>query len=61
MDYVAHFRCEVVAFEAAARVAVTAETAPLVPSCPGWSVSDLIMHLGGVHRFLTRIIGERLE
>jgi hypothetical protein len=46
MDYVAHFRREVLAFEAAARVAVTAETAPLVPSCPDWAVSDLIMHLG---------------
>jgi mycothiol maleylpyruvate isomerase-like protein len=24
-------------------------TAP-VPSCPGWSVYDLVIHLGAVHR-----------
>ncbi|MDH6135736.1 uncharacterized protein (TIGR03083 family) [Kitasatospora sp. MAA4] len=60
MDYVAHFRREILAFEAAVRQAADADEAPLIPSCPGWSVSDLVVHLGGVHRFLHRLIGERL-
>ncbi|MBN6058547.1 maleylpyruvate isomerase family mycothiol-dependent enzyme, partial [Nonomuraea sp. RK-328] len=31
-----------------------------VPSCPGWSVADLIVHLGGVHRGLITVIQGRL-
>ncbi|MCX4524345.1 maleylpyruvate isomerase N-terminal domain-containing protein [Streptomyces sp. NBC_01551] len=27
---------------------------------PGWSVSDLVGHLGGVHRYLTRVLRGRL-
>jgi uncharacterized protein (TIGR03083 family) len=33
-----------------AAAASAGETAP-VPSCPGWTVADLIAHLGQVHRF----------
>nr|WP_055504299.1 maleylpyruvate isomerase family mycothiol-dependent enzyme [Nonomuraea pusilla] len=58
MDYVAWFHREVAAVEAAA-LSVTG-TAPEVPSCPGWSVSDLLVHLGGVHRWLAEIIRGRL-
>jgi uncharacterized protein (TIGR03083 family) len=61
VDYVAHFTREVTAFEAAARTAARAGTAPAVPSCPGWVATDLILHLGMVHRFLVRVIGERWQ
>jgi uncharacterized protein (TIGR03083 family) len=60
VDYIPHFRREILAFEAAVRRAADAEEAPLIPSCPGWSVSDLVAHLGVVHRYVTRIISERL-
>lgn len=34
-----------------------------VPSCPGWSVADLVTHLGGVHRWAAAIVlsGQRLQ
>jgi uncharacterized protein (TIGR03083 family) len=57
MDHIAHFEREVRAFEAAAR---RAAGAPLVPSCPGWSMADLVLHLGGVHRWLGHLIRERV-
>lgn len=59
MDYIPHFHREVLAFEAAAR-RVSGE-APLVPSCPDWSVADLVLHLGIVHRYVTRIFRERRQ
>jgi uncharacterized protein (TIGR03083 family) len=61
VDYVGHFRREVAAFEAAGRAAVGYEAAPVVPSCPGWVVTDLVLHLGMVHRFVARVIGERMQ
>jgi uncharacterized protein (TIGR03083 family) len=61
VDYVGHFRREVAAFEAAGRAAVGSEAAPVVPSCPGWVVTDLVLHLGMVHRFVARVIGERMQ
>ncbi|MEU6844780.1 maleylpyruvate isomerase family mycothiol-dependent enzyme [Streptomyces sp. NPDC046716] len=30
---------------------------PLVPGCPEWSVADLVLHLGTVHRQVARIAG----
>jgi uncharacterized protein (TIGR03083 family) len=60
MDYIAHFCREILAFEAAVRRAADADEAPLVPSCPGWSVSELVGHLGVVHRGVTHIIRQRL-
>jgi uncharacterized protein (TIGR03083 family) len=60
MDFLPHFHREIVAFEAAVRRAIGADAAPLVPSCPGWSVSDLVAHLGGVHRYVIQIVSERL-
>ncbi|HWB66270.1 MAG TPA: maleylpyruvate isomerase family mycothiol-dependent enzyme [Mycobacteriales bacterium] len=30
-----------------------------VPTCPDWSVADLLRHLGGVHRWATTIVAER--
>ncbi|MCS3781829.1 maleylpyruvate isomerase family mycothiol-dependent enzyme [Tsukamurella ocularis] len=29
-----------------------------VPSCPGWTVRDLIVHLGGVHRWAATFLAE---
>jgi uncharacterized protein (TIGR03083 family) len=59
MDFLPHFRREVLAFEAAVR-RVDGQ-APIVPSCTGWTVSDLIAHLGWVQRFVIRIVGGRLQ
>lgn len=30
----------------------------LVPTCPGWTVRDLVTHLGGVHRWATSIVAQ---
>ncbi|MFE9631125.1 maleylpyruvate isomerase family mycothiol-dependent enzyme [Streptomyces sp. NPDC006463] len=55
------FRSEASAFEKAVRGALDpGGSAPLVPSCPGWSVCDLVGHLGGVHRYLIHVLRERL-
>ncbi|MFD7259839.1 maleylpyruvate isomerase family mycothiol-dependent enzyme [Streptomyces sp. NPDC059874] len=55
------FQSEASAFEKAVRRAVDpGEPLPPVPSCPGWSVSDLVGHLGGVHRYLAYVLRERL-
>jgi uncharacterized protein (TIGR03083 family) len=35
--------------------------APTVPSCPDWSVSDLVWHVGGVHRHRIWLITEHPE
>ncbi|GAA0588240.1 maleylpyruvate isomerase family mycothiol-dependent enzyme [Streptomyces crystallinus] len=62
MDYVAHFQREIQAFEAAIREASSAaagDGAALVPSCPEWSVVDLVIHLGSVHRHVSEVIGGR--
>ena len=32
-----------------------------VPGCPGWSVQDLVVHTGGVHRFWSQIAEHRLQ
>jgi uncharacterized protein (TIGR03083 family) len=61
LDYVGHFRREVAAFEAAGREAVRCEAAPAVPSCPEWVVTDLVLHLGVVHRIVARVISERMQ
>ena len=52
---------EVAAFEVAGRAAPGFEAAPSVPSCPGWVVTDLVLHLGLVHRAVSRVIGERMQ
>ncbi|MFG2004682.1 maleylpyruvate isomerase family mycothiol-dependent enzyme [Spirillospora sp. NPDC048911] len=61
MDYVSQFHREVLAFEAAARSTIGPSPAPLIPSCPGWSMADLVLHLGGVHRYLSHVIEGRLQ
>jgi uncharacterized protein (TIGR03083 family) len=32
-----------------------------VPSCPGWTVRDLVTHVGGVHRWAAAIVGGALS
>ncbi|MER5785032.1 maleylpyruvate isomerase family mycothiol-dependent enzyme [Streptomyces mobaraensis] len=61
MDLVAHFRRETRAFEDAVRKAARAGDAPPVPSCPGWTVTDLTGHLAWVHRFVAHVVGDRLR
>lgn len=61
MDYVRHFGKESAAFEAAAQKAAGDEVTPEVPSCPGWAMTDLVLHLGAVHRFVARVVGERMQ
>jgi uncharacterized protein (TIGR03083 family) len=61
VDYVGHFGREVAAFESAGRNAASSRAAPAVPSCPGWVVTDLIVHLGFVHRLVARVISEQLQ
>lgn len=44
---------------AALGLAADAETAGLdapVPTCPGWAVRDLVVHLGGVHRWAAAMV-----
>jgi uncharacterized protein (TIGR03083 family) len=41
--------------DAAGRAEVTAT----VPTCPGWTVRDLLLHVGGVHRWATMVVGDR--
>lgn len=64
MDHIARlapFRTEAAAFEKAVRRAFDrGAPVPAVPSCPGWTVTDLVRHLGGVHRFLAYVLRERL-
>jgi Mycothiol maleylpyruvate isomerase N-terminal domain len=61
VDYGGHFLREVSAFEAAGRAAVGSATAPVVPSCLGWVMTDLVLHLGMVHRLVARVVGERMQ
>ena len=58
--YLEHFGRDAGAFEAAVRAAAAAPAAPPVPSCPGWAVTDLGLHLGMVHRLVARVIAGRL-
>jgi uncharacterized protein (TIGR03083 family) len=61
VDYVGHFEREAATFEAAARRAAGSRVAPDVPSCPEWVVTDLVLHLGMVHRLVARVVGERMQ
>jgi uncharacterized protein (TIGR03083 family) len=44
-------------FEAVSRCPLSAP----VPSCPDWTVADLVYHLGGVHRFWGEVVARRLS
>jgi len=47
-ENVAAVRRESAALAEAARKSLK----PIVPSCPEWSVSDLVWHVGGIHHLL---------
>ena len=47
--YLTSFRTDSAAFAAA----VTGDRDAAVPCCPGWTLAELLHHLGGVHRFWT--------
>jgi uncharacterized protein (TIGR03083 family) len=53
-----HLRAESAAFSTVLR---TTSPDVAVPTCPGWRLRDLAVHLGGVHRWATTIVstGER--
>lgn len=57
-EYLSALHREAAAFVAAASLA-TAAPAPAVPSCPGWSMTDLVLHLGAVYRHAVRIVANR--
>lgn len=57
-DYVAALR------DAGGKLVAAAERAGMaatVPSCPGWTVRDLVFHTSGVHRWATRHVREALR
>ncbi|MCP3798024.1 maleylpyruvate isomerase family mycothiol-dependent enzyme [Allokutzneria sp. A3M-2-11 16] len=58
MEWLTCFQREAGAFEGAVRRADG--QAPIVPSCPQWTLTDLVLHLGYVHRVVTSIVTERL-
>ena len=58
--YLDSIRREGDAFLTAARRAGTPPI-PAVPSCPGWTVADLLLHLGHVHRFITYRVRNRIR
>ncbi len=45
--------------ELLADVAEQAGTDAVVPTCPGWRVTDLLRHTGSVHRWATAYVAER--
>jgi uncharacterized protein (TIGR03083 family) len=47
--------------EAFLELARTADLDALVPSCPGWAVSDLVHHLAEVQHFWASIVAGRLD
>ena len=56
MEYLAAIRRECDRFYATAN---DADPDLGVPSCPGWSIADLVWHLGEVHWFWTEVIDTR--
>ena len=56
MDHVAAIRRESELFHATALVA---DAAIGVPSCPGWTIADLVWHLGEVQWFWATVIEQR--
>lgn len=56
--YLDTLRTDAAALLAASRIK-TDPPVPDIPSCPGWNMTDLVLHLGGVHRHVARIIREK--
>ena len=58
MEWLTCFQREVGAFEDAVRRSTG--PAPIVPTCPQWTLTDLVVHLGFVHRVVAWTLRERL-
>jgi Mycothiol maleylpyruvate isomerase N-terminal domain len=56
LDFLAAVRADGAAPAAAARRGLD----PEVPACPGWTVADLVLHTGMVHRHKLEIVRGRL-
>jgi uncharacterized protein (TIGR03083 family) len=56
-EYLAFLRADARDLAAAARPDLTRA----VPSCPGWSVADLVVHTGAVHRAQANIVATRAQ
>ena len=55
LPYLQHLEVDAAALAAA----VEGDPAAPVPSCPGWTVDDLVTHTGAVHRWVTEIVETR--
>jgi uncharacterized protein (TIGR03083 family) len=38
-----------------------ADPATEVPSCPGWALTDLVVHAGSAQRWMAQLIGQRIQ
>jgi uncharacterized protein (TIGR03083 family) len=47
--------------EALAAAARGGDLGAAVPTCPGWTLADLVLHVGMVHRHKSAIVGGRLQ
>jgi mycothiol maleylpyruvate isomerase-like protein/MDMPI-like protein len=56
-DFLASLQDDSAALAAAARLGLAAD----VPPCPGWSVADLVVHLGAVQRAQAEIVRSRAQ
>lgn len=56
--YIAALQREARAFAAAARQH-PGPSSPLIPTCPGWNLTDLLLHLGRTQRFVTARLRNR--
>lgn len=57
-EYIAAIEREGARLEHAARVAGVDAS---VPSCPGWTIADLLQHVGRLHRWVTEIVVDRVR
>jgi uncharacterized protein (TIGR03083 family) len=55
-DYLTHLRADV---DAILGVLARAALTEPVSACPGWTLRDLVVHLGGIHRWATEIVRTR--
>ncbi len=55
-DYVAALRREGDLLAAAAE---SSDLGAVIPNCPGWSLADMVRHVGGVHRWATAHVAQQ--
>ncbi|MGO9963083.1 MAG: maleylpyruvate isomerase family mycothiol-dependent enzyme [Acidimicrobiales bacterium] len=59
MDHLEHCDLLAVEIERFAALVETASPSTPVPSCPGWAVNDVALHLGSVHRWAEHLVRAR--